>query len=180
MAIHRLRWYSFPCSHSHFSQAGFLRRQLWESLAAHVCLISFVLWMFQCSIMLGTRICLVLASRSIARGGSVAGSPKVHGGDCLIRLHTMTVLLDFTRCSPSCSSYIRRTFVRLSCTYNQLTHSHQQMYRGVDALPATIKDGIEMFGELLISSSPQSSIKGYKFLRTQRTKCVGCPHLTIM
>jgi hypothetical protein len=37
----------------------------------------------------------------------------------------MTVLLDFTRCSPSCSSYIRRTFVRLSCTYNQLTHSHQ-------------------------------------------------------
>jgi hypothetical protein len=35
-------------------------------------------------------------------------------------------ILDFTRCSPSCSSYLRRTFVRLSCTYNQLTHSHQQ------------------------------------------------------
>jgi hypothetical protein len=66
-----------------------------------------------------------LASRSIARGGSVAGSPKVHGGDCLITLHTMTVLLDFTRCSPSSSSYIRPTFVCLSCTYNQLTHSHQ-------------------------------------------------------
>jgi hypothetical protein len=26
MPIHRLRWYSFPCSHSHFSRAGFLRR----------------------------------------------------------------------------------------------------------------------------------------------------------
>jgi hypothetical protein len=37
----------------------------------------------------------------------------------------MTVLLDFTRCSPSCSLYLRRTFVRLSCTYNQLTHSHR-------------------------------------------------------
>jgi len=78
------------------------------------------------SIMFGTRICLVLTSRSITRGGSVAGSPKVHDRDCLIRLHTMTALLDFTRCSPSCSSYIRRTFVRLSCTYNQLTHSLQQ------------------------------------------------------
>ena len=125
MAIHRLRWYSFPCSHSHFSRAGFLRRLLWELHAAHVRLLSFVY--LDVSIMFGTRICLVLASRSIARGGSVAGSPKVHGGDCLIRLHTMTVLLDFTRCSPSCSSYIRRTFVRLSCTYNQLTHSHQQV-----------------------------------------------------
>jgi len=83
------------------------------------------LWMFQSSIMSGTRICLVLASRSVARGGSVAGSPKVHDRDCLIRLHTMTAFLDFTQCSPSCSSYIRRTFVRLSCTYNQLTHSHQ-------------------------------------------------------
>jgi hypothetical protein len=58
---------------------------------------------------------------------TVAGSPKVHDRDCLIRLHTMTALLDFTRCSPSCSSYIRRTFVRLSCTYNQLTHSLQQV-----------------------------------------------------
>jgi len=57
----------------------------------------------------------------------VAGSPKVHDRDCLIRLHAMTALLDFTRCSPSCSSYIRRTFVRLSCTYNQLTHSLQQV-----------------------------------------------------
>jgi len=57
----------------------------------------------------------------------VAGSPKVHDRDCLIRLHTMTALLDFTRCSPSCSSYLRRTFVHLSCTYNQLTHSHQQV-----------------------------------------------------
>jgi len=110
---------------SQFSQAGFLRRLLWESLAAHVRLLSFVLWMFQSLIMSGTRICLVLASRSVARGGSVAGSPKVHDRDCLIRLHTMTVLLDFTRCSPSCSSYLRRTFVRLSCTYNQLTHSLQ-------------------------------------------------------
>jgi hypothetical protein len=94
-----------------------------ELHAAHVRLLSSV------SIMFGTRICLVLASRSIARGGSVAGSPKVHGGDCPIRLHTITVLLDFTRCSPSCSSYIRRTFVRLSCTYNQLTHSHQHRVR---------------------------------------------------
>jgi len=57
----------------------------------------------------------------------VAGSPKVHGRDCLFRLHTMTVFLDFTRCSPSCSSYLRRTFVYLSCTYNQLTHSHQHI-----------------------------------------------------
>ena len=57
----------------------------------------------------------------------VAGSPKVHDRDCLIRLHAMTALLDFTRCSPSCSSYIRRTFVHLSCTYNQLTHSLQQV-----------------------------------------------------
>jgi len=30
----------------------------------------------------------------------VAGSPKVHGRDCPFRLHTMTVLLDFTVCSP--------------------------------------------------------------------------------
>ena len=57
---------------------------------------------------------------------SVARSPKVHERDCLIRLHAMTALLDFTQCSPSCSSYIRRTFVRLSCTYNQLVHSVQQ------------------------------------------------------
>jgi hypothetical protein len=33
------------------------------------------LWMFQSSIMAGTRICLVHASRSVARGGSVAGQP---------------------------------------------------------------------------------------------------------
>jgi len=108
---------------SHFSRAGFLRRLLWESLAAHVRLLSIVY--LDVLIMLGTRICLVLASQSIARGGSVAGSPKVHGRDYLFRLHTMTVHLDFTRCSPSCSSYLRRTFVRLSCTYNQLTLSHQ-------------------------------------------------------
>jgi len=90
MAIHRLRWYSFPCSHSHFSRAGFLRRLLWELHAAHVRLLSFVY--LDVSIMFGTRICLVLASRSVARGGSVAGSPKVHDRDCLIRLHAMTVL----------------------------------------------------------------------------------------
>jgi len=84
------------------------------------------------SIMFGTRICLVLASQSIATGGSVAGSPKVHGGNCLIRFHTITILLDFTRCSPSCSSYIRHTFVHLSCTYNQLTHSLQHIvFNGV-------------------------------------------------
>jgi len=119
-------------AHSHFSRAGFLRRLLWELHVAHVRLLSSV------SIMFGTRICLVLASRSIARGGSVAGSPKVHGGDCLIRLHTMTVLLDFTQCSPSCSSYIRRTFVHLSCTYNQLAHSHQQMFSVWYTLRCTI------------------------------------------
>jgi len=102
-----------------------LRRLLWELHAAHVRLLSFVY--LDVSIMFGTRICLVLASRSVARGGSVAGSPKVNDRDCLIRLHAMTALLDFTRCSPSCSSYIRRTFVRLCCTYNKLTHSHQQV-----------------------------------------------------
>ena len=59
----------FP-AHSHFSQAECLRRLLWESLAAHVRLLSFVY--INVSIMLGSRICLVLASRSIARGGSVA------------------------------------------------------------------------------------------------------------
>jgi hypothetical protein len=118
----------FP-DHSQFSQAGFLRRLLWESLAAHVRLLSFVYMdvsMFNHA-WYSHLFCLVLASRSVARGGSVAGSPKVHDRGCLIRLHTMTALLDFTRCSPSCSSYIRRTFVRLSCTYNQLTHSHQQV-----------------------------------------------------
>jgi len=56
----------------------------------------------------------------------VAGSPTVHECACLIGLHAVPALLDFTRCSPSCSSYLRRTFFRLSCTYNQLTHSHQQ------------------------------------------------------
>jgi len=85
---------------SHLSRAGFLRRLLWGSLAAHICLLSFV--RMDVSIMLGTRISFVLASRSVARGGSVggspnvAGSPKVHDRDCLIRLHAMTVLLDFT------------------------------------------------------------------------------------
>jgi len=121
MAIDRLRWYAFPCSHSHFSQAGLLRKLLWELHAAHVRLLLFVY--LDVSIMFGTLNCLVLASRSIARGGRVTGSPKVHDRDCLIRLHTMTALLDFTRCSPSCSSYLRRSFVRLSCTsINSLIH----------------------------------------------------------
>jgi hypothetical protein len=48
-----------------------------------------IIWMFQSSIMSGTRICLVLASRSVARGGSVAGSPKVQ---CMV----VTASLDFT------------------------------------------------------------------------------------
>jgi len=71
-----------------------------------------------CPVLRGSLGCVIVVH--------VAGSPKVHDRDCLIRLHTITALLDFTRCSPSCSSYLRRTFVRLSCTYNQLTHSLQQ------------------------------------------------------
>ena len=60
----------------------------------------------------------------------VAGSPKVQ---CMVVTVSLDFtpwlsILDFTRCSPSCSSYLRRTFVRLSCTYNQLTHSHQQSF----------------------------------------------------
>jgi len=124
MAIHRLRWYSFPCSQSLLTSRVFQEATMGITCSARTLAI-ICLWMFQSSIMSGTCICLVLASRSVARGGSVAGSPKVHDCDCLIRLHAMTALLDFTRCSPSCSSYIRRTFVRLSCTYNQLTHSLQ-------------------------------------------------------
>jgi len=31
---------------------------------------------------------------------AVGGSPKVHGRDCLFRFHTMSVRLEFTRCSP--------------------------------------------------------------------------------
>src|SRR5882757_5367893 len=39
MAIHRLRRNSISCSHSHFSRAEFLKRQLWELHAAYVCLL---------------------------------------------------------------------------------------------------------------------------------------------
>jgi hypothetical protein len=96
---------------------------------------SFI-WYFQESFTLG--FCVGILARwpsscfSILRPysqavGSVAGSPKVHNHDCLIRLHTMTSLLDFTRCSPSCSSYLRRSFVCLSCAYHQLTYSLQQV-----------------------------------------------------
>jgi len=80
--------------------------------------------------MFGTRIGLVLASQSTARGGSVAGGPKDHGSDSHMRLHTMTVLLEFTRCSPTCLSYIIHSLVCLSFSYNQLTHSLQQLRHG--------------------------------------------------
>jgi len=78
---------------------------------------------------------LVLASRSVARGWSVAWNPKVQDHDCVIWLHTITAHLHFIRCSPSHSSYFRCIFLHLFGTNNQRIHSNQYSWLRSPMIP---------------------------------------------